>query len=171
MSKIFILFFLVFACHCSGKKNDSTVREVQATNNIDTLNSNIQQPTCKKCDTLIIRTVSEHWDSLTNSQLESFLCSFDTTCDWNRKYTGGSGTYDGAAYEMLVVQLDRHLNKCIQYIDTNKDINFSHILLLLKKRPLLDLPYLSIISQLEQKTSCNSTEQKLLDTLLQGTKI
>ena len=66
---------------------------------------------------------------------------------------------------MLVVQLDKHLSICTKLFDTNKNIDFSYILSLLESVVGHDLPWSSIISQLDKKPSLTSTEQKILETL------
>ena len=172
MNKIFFLLFIVFitACQTNDKKAASENTQIQKAISMDTSRQLSQQSDCKKCDTTVITIVSNHWDNLSDSLLETFLCSFDNTCNWKIKFIDGKGTYDGLAYEMLVVELDRHLNTCIELFNRNKNINFSYILSLLREMPLLDLPYSSIISQLEKKTSRNSIEQKILDTLKQADK-
>jgi len=170
MNKIFFILSLVFTggCQTSDKKATSKNTQTEKPISPDTLQLISQQQICKKCDTTIITIVANRGIGSQNSLIETFLCSFDKTCNWKIKYNGELGTYDQLAYEMLVVQLDRHLNICIELFDRNKNINFSYILSLLKEMPVLDLPYSSIISQLEKRTSRNLTEQKLLDTLKQA---
>ena len=120
---------------------------------------------CKKCDTAIIETATERWDKLTDTQVEQFLCSFDKGCKLSQTYKNSGGTYEQIAFEMLVVQLDRHLSTCIKLFDSNKDIDFVYILSLLQNVAGHDLPWPSIVAQLNKKKSLTTTEQKILETI------
>lgn len=122
-------------------------------------------PNCKKCDKRIIEIATERWDKLSDAQVEQFLCSFDKKCKLEDKYKNSGVTYEEIASQMLIVQLDRHLNTCTKSFDTNKDIDFTYILSLLENAAGHDVPWPSIISQLSKKQSLTATEQKIFDTI------
>src|SRR5262245_1002725 len=98
---------------------------------------------CKKCDTKIVDTINKNWDKVTPTQLDQFLCTFSRTCHWTSSY------YMKLAYEMLIVELDRELANCVELISKNRNIDFKYILELISKDQGNDLPYSSIIEQLE----------------------
>lgn len=153
---IFILVLVVFSC-CQSPDNKTAVFNTGAQSN--------QVQSCKKCNKKIIETVNERWDNLTNVQIEQFLCSFDKTCDLKGKFKNSESSYEQVAFEYLIVQLHLHLDTCTRLFDTNNNIDFPYILTLLKNAAGRDLPYPSIISQLEKKTSRTLAEQKILDVI------
>lgn len=162
---IIILLFTVFSsCQTQDKKvaDDSVIQRSSSSGSVTQLTDS---PNCKKCDTAIIEIATERWDKLTDAQVEQFLCSFDKTCKLDEKYKNSGGTYERIAFESLVVQLDRHLNLCTKLFDTNKNIDFAYILSLLQNAAGYDLPWPSIISQLNKKKTLTPTEQKIFDTI------
>lgn len=124
-----------------------------------------QSALCKKCDKAIIEIVEHHYDSLTNMQIEEFLCSFDKSCHWNENIYGRNGTYKALAFEMFVLILNNRLQDCVEIIKNNKKINFDYLLFLLKNDSGFDLPYDSIREKLEKKINRNKIENKILAAL------
>jgi hypothetical protein len=162
---IFIFLLIVF---CSCKTQDKKITDNLSnpiTVSTDTLRQLSDSPDCKKCDKVIIETATERWDKLTDKQVEQFLCSFDRKCRLDGKYKNSGGTYERVAFESLVVQLDRHLNTCINLFDTNKNIDFTYILSLLENVAGHDLPWPSIITQLSKNKPLTATEEKIFDTI------
>jgi len=166
MNRTFFILLLILFCSCQTQDKEVSANSTkQSASSSDTLNHVIDSPNCKKCDKRIIETATEHWDKLTDVQVEQFLCTFDKKCKLEEKYKNSVGTYAGVAFEMLVVQLDRHLNTCTKLFTTNKDIDFTYILSLLENVVGHDLPWPSIISQLSRKKTLTPTEQKIFDTI------
>jgi hypothetical protein len=120
---------------------------------------------CEKCNKAIIETVIEKYDKLTISQVEEFLCSFDKSCNLKKKYKNSAATYEELAFEMLIVELDLHLEECLLLIDSNKNIEFQYLISLLENAAGHDLPYLSIIDKLEKNKSLTANGQRILNTL------
>ena len=161
-------FIFIIALFCSCQTQDKKVADISSnppTSSTDTLTQVTDAPNCKKCDKAIIEIATERWDKLTDAQVEQFLCSFDKKCKLYEKYKNSGGTYERIAFESLVVQLDRHLNTCTKLFDTNKYIDFTYILSLLEIVAGHDLPWPSIISQLNKKKTLTPTEQKIFDTI------
>ena len=161
---IFFLLTLFSSCQSSDKKAaiNSAQHLVPSAGDVKQM---IDSTSCKKCDKLIIEIATEQWDKLTDKQVEQFLCSFDKKCKLNEKYKYSGGTYEQNAFDMLIVQMDRHLVTCIRLFDTNKNIDFAYILSLLENSLGTDLPWPSIISQLDNMKPLTSTEQKIYDTI------
>jgi len=120
---------------------------------------------CAKCDTSIVNAINKNWEKVTSSQLERFLCTFSRTCHWANPY------YMKLSYEMLIVELNIELNNCIELISKNKDIDFKYILELISMDQGNDLPYSSIIDQLDKKLAKNEIESQLLKTLQANSKL
>lgn len=167
MNRIIFILTTIFIFSCQANDKQSNTENILIRNSVGSNNStsNILPKTCKKCDKEIIETITEHYDKVTISQIEQFLCTLDKNCDLSEFYKKSGGTYGQIASDMLIVELDLHLTECISIIDKNKDIDFSYLLTLISKAPGRDLPYLSIIQKLERIKPRTSTEQKILNAL------
>lgn len=115
-----------------------------------------------KCDTEQLLSIHENIDSLDSSQIVSFLCTFDKSCENNIEFSEWSN-------ELLFRVIDKYTQLYFDIL-TSENISNQEIIFSEFASPLLEEDFQTLYNKIKKVNSPTKWKTRHLESLIQSAK-
>lgn len=164
MNKIFLILVLgLIGCNSGSKSNEkNSSRLLGQVDNVKTKN-------CQKCNFGAVNFANENWNHLSREQLEQFICSFDSSCEYPTELMETRKNQNfGIAWDLLFILFDKYFDDFIETFEENNSISRDYLIQLFSLPAVYDLPHRQILNKLQELDGLTTLQLELLNAFKQS---